>query len=431
MSLRIGSREFTREQTIFIAVVAVLVLLLLLIVVGVLPGGKNKAEKVELTVWGLDEDTRVWRTTINRFRDSYPNVTVSFTAVDPEGYEGELLNALAAGRGPDIFMFSSKWLIEHGDKVVPAPSSKITANTFSGLFPQVAEQDFVAGDRIYAMPLFIDTLALVYNRDIFDRKGVVFPPKSWGEFEEAVTKIRVFENGVITERAAAIGGTSRSVSNAVDLLGLLMMQNNSAIVNDAYTRAAIGREGEQGLIQYTKFANSQDPLYTWSDSFGSSNEAFANEEVAMVFAYPGDVREIRDKNPFLDFKVSKAPQVNESNPVNFANYWGLAASSASANQDAAWDFVIFTTTDITSAEDYATQTGHSPALRLLINNYLNNPNVGVFAEQALTAQSWPQPNDDGVNSIFDAMISNVTSGEMTPAAAVGDAQAKLTELIRR
>ena len=395
-----------------------------------MPGGKRGEEKISISVWVLDEDTEIWDPILIRFENSYPDINATLEEIAPGNYENELLNALAAGRGPDVFMFNSKWLIEHGDKIAPAPSNKMTAETFSGFFPQVAEQDFVSEGRIYAMPLFVDTLALLYNRDIFDAKGVVFAPGTWKEFEEAVAKLRTFENGKMGDKAAAIGGTSASVSNAVDLVGLLMLQNGSTIVNESFTRADFGREGEAGLLQYTKFADPQSPLYTWDDSLGLSNEVFANGEVAMAFAYPSDVREIKDTNPFLDFEVSKMPQLDKSNPVNFANYWGLAVRSGSSNLSAAWDFTIFASTDKASAENYIIETGHAPALRFSINNYLDNPDIGVFAGQALTARSWPQADDDQVDIIFNDMIRNVISDGVTVETAISSARSALTELIR-
>ena len=430
MSLKIGSKEFSKEQTIFLAAGAALVVTLILVFIGVLPGGKRGEEKINISVWVLDEDTKIWDPILIRFENSYPDINATLEEIAPGNYENELLNALAAGRGPDVFMFNSKWLIEHGDKIAPAPSNKMTAETFSGFFPQVAEQDFVSEGRIYAMPLFVDTLALLYNRDIFDAKGVVFAPGTWKEFEEAVAKLRTFENGKMGDKAAAIGGTSASVSNAVDLVGLLMLQNGSTIVNESFTRADFGREGEAGLLQYTKFADPQSPLYTWDDSLGLSNEVFANGEVAMAFAYPSDVREIKDSNPFLDFEVSKMPQLDKSNPVNFANYWGLAVRSGSSNLSAAWDFTIFASTDKASAENYIIETGHAPALRFSINNYLNNPDIGVFAGQALTARSWPQADDDQVDTIFNDMIKDVISDGVTVEAAISSARSALTELIR-
>ena len=430
MSLKIGSKEFSKEQTIFLAAGAALVVTLILVFIGVLPGGKRGEEKINISVWVLDEDTKIWDPILIRFENSYPDINATLEEIAPGNYENELLNALAAGRGPDVFMFNSKWLIEHGDKIAPAPSNKMTAETFSGFFPQVAEQDFVSEGRIYAMPLFVDTLALLYNRDIFDAKGVVFAPGTWKEFEEAVAKLRTFENGKMGDKAAAIGGTSASVSNAVDLVGLLMLQNGSTIVNESFTRADFGREGEAGLLQYTKFADPQSPLYTWDDSLGLSNEVFANGEVAMAFAYPSDVREIKDSNPFLDFEVSKMPQLDKSNPVNFANYWGLAVRSGSSNLSAAWDFTIFASTDKASAENYIIETGHAPALRFSINNYLDNPDIGVFAGQALTARSWPQADDDQVDTIFNDMIKDVISDGVTVETAISSARSALTELIR-
>ena len=429
MPLRIGKREFTKQQTIFLSVIGFIILVLLLVLIGVLPGGRDRSEEINLVVWGVDEDTRPWKTTISRFESSYANINVTYESVDSDNYENELLNALAAGRGPDIFMFHSKWLLEHGDKVVPAPSDKIAQEAFRGLFPQVVEEDFVGDGRIYAMPLSADTLALVYNRDIFDRRGVVFPPTTWGEFESAVAKIRTFENGALRERAAAIGGTSASIPNAVDLLGLMILQEGGTMVNDSFTRADFGQEAENALSRYTRFANPQNPFYTWSDSFGDANEAFANEDVAMIFAYPNDVKEIQDINSSVDLEIAKMPQINKSNPVNFANYWGLTVSSRAADTDAAWNFVIFATTDRGNAENYATETGHAPALRSLISSYLNNPDVGVFAEQALTAKSWPQINDDSVDTIFNDMIKSVLGGA-TMDSAVSDTRAKLNDIIR-
>jgi len=431
MPLKIGQKELTKEQTIFLGIVVAIVLALILVMAGVLPGRRDTVQEIDIDVWVLDEDTKVWKTSVNRFGSSYPNVNVNVTEIDPKLYESELVNALAAGRGPDVFMFNSKWLVEHGDKVTPAPAEKITVESFRGIFPQVAEQDFISEERIHAMPLTMDTLALVYNRDIFDRKGVVLPPRTWTEFDAAVTAITSFENGVLRDKASAIGGTSKSIPNAADILSLLMLQNGSQIVHPNYTRTSFGREAEDALEAYTKYSDSLNPLYTWSDSLGNANDVFAGEGLAMLFAYPSDIKEIQDDNPSIDFEIAKVPQVDLVNPVNFANYWGLTVSRFSENPETAWDFAIFATTDSRSAEEHASETGHAPALRFLISEYSNHPDLGVFAEQALTAKSWLQPEDDAVEALFDKMIDNVVKGELSVNAAIYSGRSGLTELIRR
>lgn len=431
MPLKIGQKEFTKQQTVFLSVVGGIVLILFLIILGALPGRRNTAPAVDLLVWGAGDSSQIWRGTIARFRRSYPDVNIEYVSVSEANYENNLLNALAAGRGPDVFMFHSKWLTEHGDKVVPAPSGKMTPSTFAGFFPQVAEQDFIKDGRIYALPLSLDTLAIAYNRDIYDKNQIVFPPKTWDEFQNTVLKITRLENGVIGQSAASIGITSKNIPNASDILSLLILQHGAPIVGAQSNSVSFKPDGEDALELYTQFGDPESIYYTWNSGFEPSNEAFANEDVALVFVYPDDVTEIRKANPFLDFDIRPVPQLDITNPVGFASYWGLAVSTRSASPSTAWDFVVFAATDNASAQDYITKTGRSPALRFLINNYLNNPDIGVFAGQALIARSWRQADDTAVDEIFDDMIEAVLSGERSPRRALGDAASKLIQLMRR
>ena len=74
MPLKIGQKEFTKQQTIFLSVAGGIVLILLLIVLGALPGRRNTAPAVNLVVWGAGDSSQIWRGTIARFRRSYPTV---------------------------------------------------------------------------------------------------------------------------------------------------------------------------------------------------------------------------------------------------------------------------------------------------------------------------------------------------------------------
>jgi len=307
----------------------------------------------------------------------------------------------------------------------------MTPSTFSGLFPQVAEQDFITEDRIYALPLSLDTLALAYNRDILDRHQVVFPPKTWEEFQNAVLKIRAVDGETVVRAAAAIGGTSDSVANSTDILSILMMQYGADIVDTKSDRVSLGRDGENALKFYTQFGDPESAFYTWNDSLESSNESFANEKVALTFVYPDDVKTIREENPFLNFDISPLPQLDVTNPVNFSSYWGVAVSARSLNPDVAWDFAVLAATDNVAAQEYINETGRSPAPRFLIQNYLTNPDIGVFATQALTAQSWQQVDDDIVDDIFNGMINSVLSDGNPARKAISEADSKLTQWMRR
>ncbi len=424
--------SLSRKQIITLGVIGLGVLILLLVLIGFLPGRRG-GDRVSLEFWGIDDED-VWGPTIKSFRRVYPEVSINYTEVEPDSYESELVNALAAGQGPDVFMFKSTWLPKHQNKLYPAPTSKISVDTVSGLFPQVVRADFVSDDRVYALPVSVDTLALVFNRDIFDQKGVALPPKTWSDFESAVGKIRVFEGGNLTLAGASIGDASKNIPNAPDILSLLFLQRGAPIVDSGFDRVGLTDESaEEAAAFYLKFADPKSSAYTWNNNFNSSIEAFAKERVAMILAYADELSEIKERNPFIDLAVSRTPQFNLAEPINFAKYWGLAVSSTSAVEAraAAWDFVIFATTDETSAINYLEATSRPPALRFLINQYLNDSNLGVFAGQALTAKSWSQPDENEVKLIFDKMIEDVLSGRLDLSKALGRAEVELNTLLRK
>lgn len=391
---------FTRQQLIFLGVAGAIIIIFLAVL---FTGGRKPIEKIDLTIWGTDDEL-AWDYAILRYQKLHPNVRIKYTELREDSYEKNLINGLAAGNGPDIFMINNRWAVKHTDKIVPMPEEKVSTGDFSNFFPQVAEFDFLStNSRIYGLPLSIDTLALFYNRDVFDRRGVALPPKTWSEFTAVIPKFPV-------STAAAIGGSTDSIPNAPDILELLMLQTG-ALAPDKYPSQTISsEEGQNALEFYSRFTNPKDSSYTWNDSFGSAVEAFAEGKVAMTFGYASDIPEIKSKNPFLNFAVASVPQVNSDQAVSIANYWALTASSKTQNPEVAWDFIVLATTDREAASYYLASTGRPPALRSLINEHLNDSVLGVFARQALTARGFYQGDDVTVRTIFDKIIKKAISG---------------------
>jgi len=426
--------RFTKPQLIILSVAGFVALVILLMVVFGF-GLKDDLNRpnVELEVWGVGDELKVWQESITKFESIYPSVRVRYTKLDAATYEKQLLDALAAGSGPDVFMFHNTWLPKHGNKVVPASSEQIPLSTFRNLFPVVVEQDFVKGGQIFSLPLSVDTLALFYNRDIFDNKRIALAPTTWDELKATILKVREFKVGGGLSRAAlSIGGTSRSVTNAADILSLIMLQYKTEMVNPDGSRMAISNpQGLAALNFYTQFSRSGSAYYTWSDSFKPSIDSFAAKQTAMIMAYASEIPEIKAKNPALNFAVAQAPQFNKNEAINFANYWGLAASIKTPHPKEACDFIIFTTTNSEVASNYITLTGKPPALRFLINEYLTNPTLGVFAAQALIARSWPQIDNVEVKKSFDDMIESVVTNKLSSEKALREAENELNALMER
>lgn len=425
--------SLTKNQLIILILGLILVVGVVLLLVF---GSQGRSGELSGTInfWGVFDSPAMINEIISGYRSENPKVNVDYRQIDPANYENELINALASGRAPDVIMFHNSWLPKHINKISPLDPSQISIGQYRELFPQVAEQDFAPDNAIYALPLYIDTLALFYNQDIFDNNSIALPPKTWEEFEKLVPKLRQLDRlGRIQKAAASIGGSSRSINRAPDLLSLLMLQTGTEMTSKDFSRVLFAsKEGVNALNFYTKFANPLSPVFTWSDSFGYSLDSFTAGDTAIMFNYAYQAPFLKDKNPFLNFRVIPMMQpANREQDVNYANYWGLAMTVSAQNKLVAQDFIIKVTTDPAIAERYLTITQHPPALRSLINKYLTDPDIGLFARQALTARSWPQIDNIEVDKTFSEMITAVLTNRLSSQRAIEEAAGKVTQLMQQ
>lgn len=426
--------NFSQKQGIIIGVVAVLALVFVILIVANLKKGPDNVAEVELTVWGVD-DKKAFEAIISTYVAFRPNVAVEYIQIDKDRYEAALLNALAAGEGPDVFMIDNNALLRQISKVTPINRTQVNLVGLRDLFPQVIEQDFVSEGEIYALPLYIDTLVLAYNRDLFDQGSVVFPPGTWQDFQGTVQVLRnIGQNGQILQAGAAVGGSDKSISNAQDILYLLMLQNGVPMVKDNLSGADFAVQKSLGLQAfnfYTQFANAASPYYTWNDNQPEFLESFARGETAMVFAYGDELNSLREKNPFLNFRVSFAPQpAGAEKSVSYANYYGLSVSKQSPVSNWAWDFIVYATTRSEVISGYLSQVNRPPALNTLISEKINDENLGVYARQALTARSWTQVDNLAIDEIISKAIHNVLTGQLDSQKALTQAESSVTQIMK-
>lgn len=433
-------QNFTKPQLIVIGVIVAVVLIFIGIFTGVLPGLKSKTippPQMDLMIWGIGDEGDAFNNSLLAYTKLYPNIKVVYKKIDETNYEQDLVNALAAGTGPDIFMISNSWLPKHSDKILAMPEGKLSINQLRSLFPEVVEKDFVWNGSIYALPLYIDSLALFYNQDIFDNYAIALPPADWLQFKNLIPKLRKLDsNGDLQRAAAAIGGSERNIHNASDILSLLMLQAGADMTNENFTVASFvssikgGQPGIESLDFYTSFADPTDLYYTWNENMPYSLDAFGQGKTAMVFEYASQMDVLKIKNPFLKVKISSMPQPNgKQEAINYADYRGFAVSKYTQYPEWVWDLVIYLTTDEATAESYLTASKRPPALRTLIQKYADDPNLGVFAKQALTARSWLKPDPEKVRIIFSQMIQAVVSGQMESYEALSQAERAISDLI--
>jgi multiple sugar transport system substrate-binding protein len=410
---------------------------------------QEAAKAITLTYWRVFDGEDDFSDSIAAYKALHPYINIEYRKLRYEEYESELLNALAEDRGPDIFSVHNTWMKKYQSKLAPLPETtsmvypvvqgtikkevvnqlqttpSLTVNGLKDTFADVVSSDVVLNDgKIYGLPLSVDTLAMYYNRDLFNNAGIVQPAIYWNkEFLQAVNKLtRQDTKKGILQSGVALGGGS-NVNRASDILAALMIQNGATMINDGGTVTfntipSFGREtgynpGLEALRFYTDFANPTKESYSWNAELKNSLDMFISGNLAIMFSYSYDFATIKAQAPKLNFSVAKFPQI-EGNPptnINFANYWIEVVSKKSTHQNEAWDFLQFITKE-EQVKGYLEKTKKPAALKKLIPGQLNDDEIGVFASQVLTAKSWyhgknPQAAEDAISELIDNTVKNV------------------------
>ena len=393
----------------------------------------------DILVWGVIDEPDIINQFVVEFKKSYPKVNITYQKKSANTYEKDLINALAAGRGPDIFYIHNTWLPKHADKIFPDYEEYMTVNSFRDTFVDVAYNDFVLGDEIYALPLYVDTLALFYNKDIFNSVGIANPPSTWEGLLSMVPSLTKKDSSGGISRSAIAMGTAKNIDKATDILSLLMLQSGVKMFDEERMQTTFDQRtmendieypsGQQSLEFYVNFSNAKKSVYTWNNQMPYSIDAFLEGKTAMMINYSYQVENLRSRAPHLKFGVSLAPQPKGAQQsVNYADYWGLTVSKTSKYPDVAWFFAHYLMEKEQSTA-YIKMASKPTARRDLVNTQRNQEReLGIFAQQSLSAYSWYQPDNIAVSKIFENMIELTASG-VSALSAITDAARKIDLLI--
>jgi len=418
---------------------------------------KEHMKPITLEYWRVWDGPDAFEKIIADYKKLHPFITINYRKLRYNEYEKELLDALAEDRGPDIFSIHNTWIKKYQSKITPMPPSitmaypvvkgsikkevipelrttkSITLKEIKNNFVDVVYDDVVikvtdektgeTKEQIFALPLAVDTLAMYYNKDLLNNAGVAEPPTYWNrEFQQNVKKLTKQDTkGQIIQAGVALGG-SKNIERYSDILSVLMMQNGAQMINESnnvmFHKTPESLKGQkynpglEALRFYCDFANPAKEVYCWNSDLDNSLDLFIQGKLALMFGYSYHLPIIKARAPKLNFSIAKLPQI-EGNPqsINFANYWVETVSNKSKYTNEAWDFIQFAT-KAEQVKTYLEKTKKPTALRSLINEQVDDIDIGVFAEQVLTAKSWYRGVDsNAAELIIGEMIDSVVAGQ--------------------
>ncbi|HDQ88547.1 MAG TPA: extracellular solute-binding protein [candidate division WWE3 bacterium] len=393
-----------------------------------LPGGKPVTSgPVTLTMWGLWENPEVMQALIAEYTSRNTSVTINYedrSVLKPvSSYKERVFNRIIEADSPDIVRIHSSWVprMINGDMLAPMPKSVMSVEEFSNAFYPIVSAQAVSGGNAYAMPLYYDGLALVYNRDHFDEVGQQSPPTAWEEFRRLALELSIYSDQDLI-RAGAAMGSANNIDFCTDILGLMWSQAGVDIINGLDSRSA-----QDALTFYINFAKEDK---VWNDNFPEATQAFANGQVSMIFVPTWQILDILAASPGLNIGVAPVPQVSAESPTAWGSFWMEGVSAKSQNAAVAWDFLKFLVEKEQQLSFFNSSSNYrgfgSPYARkdlsdeLALNDYLR-PYVldAPYAKTAeIAGRSGNSRQEEAIREAINSVLSGISAGEaLTKAKA--------------
>jgi len=405
----------------------------------------------QLVIWDSFDGEEDLSDIITEYKRLNPDTDVTFVKKNPATYETESVNAIAEGKGPDIWIIPSDWMAKHHEKLAALADNRLDpkhkeANSkfYKDTYLDVAYKDNVISDKVYGIPLFVDSLSLYLNTGLLDSKYQDYvkahrnvntrelknvfnqAPKTW---DDLTTLIKFYGYGAIAL------GSADNVDLSGDILAALMLQygaqmnsndQKSALFHTASNQFSdLAYPGTKALSFYTSFAQKDNPNYTWDRKEKSAYEAFKNGQVAILIDYAEQAKKIeQDSN--RSTQIAPLPQIKDSqNKIDLAYYQVLTVPKGSANSEKAWGFLTFLYNNPSLYKQYGTRTELASPLKEETKNSTDALDI-----QNNFSSSWYNPDPAKADKIFKSAINQVLDGQK-PQTAIDGAAAEISALLQK
>ncbi|MEZ4863541.1 MAG: extracellular solute-binding protein [Caldilineaceae bacterium] len=131
-------------------------------------------------------------TIIDKFHTENPGITIEKMTWPGQDFHDKLRLLATAGDLPDIFNMETKQVID-----MVSRSMILEITDFFNAQEDLKQDDYFESEwekqwfngKMYMLSLDTQDVILYYNKDLFDNKGIPYPPKTWGDPEWTYDKL--------------------------------------------------------------------------------------------------------------------------------------------------------------------------------------------------------------------------------------------------
>ncbi|MFF3331242.1 extracellular solute-binding protein [Streptomyces sp. NPDC002888] len=385
---------------------------------------------VTLTWWDTSNATNeapTYQALVKEFEAANKDIKVKYVNVPFDQAQNKFDTAAGSKGAPDVLRSEVGWTPAFAKKGFFAPLDGTEALKDQGKFqPSLIEQAKYEG-KTYGVPFTTDTLALVYNKQLFEKAGIKEAPKTWDDLKKAAATVKD-KTGVdgywgSTQAYYAQSFLYGEGTDTVDAEG------KKITVDSAEAKKAYGTW--LGLFD-GKGLHKAD---TTADAYAHIQDAFVNGKVAAIVQGPWEITNFYKGSAFTDkanlgIATVPAGSTGKAGAPTGGHNLSVYAGSDKAHQEAALKFVNF----MTSAKAQETIALKNNTLPTRDDAYTAQVKAdpGIAGYQGVLAAAQPRPALPEYSSLWgplDTELPKIAGGKESLDKGLSNAKTAIAKLV--
>lgn len=372
------------------------------------PAASNAPVTISMMMWGDPAELDVWKQIVADFHTANPNITVNVDVSDWDSYWTKLKTLLSAGTPPDVFAMDAPLYLDYQSRGVLLnlqPYLDKNPDMLKGVYPQTLEA-YKTPDGMYGLPRDFQTIALFYNKDMFDAAGVAYPTGDWtyDDLRNAAKQLTITDSdGKVTQF-----GIYSDLWDMELIWSEAIWAYGGDIINADHTKTLVGEpQALQAwqLFHDMMFVDKSWPTTTTASEYG--DDPFLAGVAAMTTIGHWVVPSYSEVSFNWDVAPMPKGPAGQATSVNSA---GFVVGKASKNPDAAFEFLKYVLSE--PAQTRLAKLGFAcPVLE------------SVAQSDAFLKQSTPIDHKVFLDSLAFAHMKPVFKGYDEWSSAIGDGMA--------
>lgn len=142
------------------------------------PAAGGDAVKLTMGIWDVNQEPGM-KEMVAKFTEQNPNITVEVQVTPWDEYWTKMEAAATGGAMPDVFWMHTNEFSKYAGNDMLMPLDDVVGDVMGNFPESLVSLATYSDGTLYGVPKDFDTIAMGYNKELFDAAGVDYPSDGW------------------------------------------------------------------------------------------------------------------------------------------------------------------------------------------------------------------------------------------------------------